>query len=326
MKRPLAPFSIPLLASLAALLLAGEVCAQGQSRGDASLRLELQYFKSGAFLSRDQTLDYWSTDTQVAVISGNYALNDRWTVFASLPYVRKRFNSEVPWGGDPHNPNDPYWVDFVPPDNRFWDDGDYHGAFQDFSVGVSYRVTKGPWTLNPYITYGVPASDYPIFAKAAIGRNLWTVPVGTAVRYVPYFSDWYFFGDFAYVFSEKPLDRTVDYWLAHVSAGYWFKANLSANVFLSMKYGYGISLLSPDFINEDASFPPAYPADFDTEEWWQHDRLIGNRNLVWGLGLDYMISPRWALSGSTFRSVWTEEASEDDLALTFGITRFFGGE
>ena len=204
MKRPLARLSSLLLASLVAILFLGAAHGREQLRGDSSIRLEFQYFESGAFLSRDQTFDYWTTNTQVAVISGNYALNDRWTVFASLPYVRKRFKSEVPWGGDPHNPNDSYWVDFVPPDKRFWDDGNYHGALQDFSIGVSYRVAKGPWTLYPYISYGVPASDYPIFAKAAIGRHLWTIPVGTSIRYVPYFSDWHFYGDFAYVFSESP--------------------------------------------------------------------------------------------------------------------------
>jgi hypothetical protein len=314
------------LAGLFVAAFCGAVPAQEQSRGDASIRLEYQYAHSNAFVSLGESFDYWSTDTHVALLSGNYALNDRWTVFAALPYVRKRFNSEVPWGGDPHNPNDPYWVDFVPPDKRFWDDEKYHGAFQDFSLGVSYRFAKGPFTFYPYIGFGVPATDYPIFAKAAIGKNLWTIPVGTSISYVPYFSDWHFDGDVAYVFSEKPLGRNVDYWTAHLSAGYWFKANLSVKAFVTLRYGYGISLFSPDFINEDATFPPVYPLDFDTEEWWQHDRLIGNRTLIGGLSIDYALSPKWLLSGSTFRGVWTEEASENDFAFTVGITRFFEGQ
>ena len=192
MKRPLARRFCLVLASWVYLSFLGSAHAQEQARGDGSISLQFQYFKTGAFLSQDQQFDYWTTNTQVALLSVSYALNERWSVFASLPYVRKRFKSEVPWGGDPHNPNDPYWVDFVPPDKRFWDDGDYHGALQDFSIGVSYRIAKGPWTLNPYISYGVPASDYPIFAKAAIGRHLWTIPVGTSISYVPYFSDWHF--------------------------------------------------------------------------------------------------------------------------------------
>jgi len=307
--------------------LAGPAVAQSQKKGDASMRLEYQFIRTGSFLSQDQELDYWTTDSQVAVLSGDYALNDRWTVFAALPYVRKRFNSEVPWGGDPHNPNDPYWIDFVPPDKRFWDDEEYHGAFQDFSIGVSYRVQKGPWTLHPYISYGVPASDYPFFAKAAIGKNLWTVPVGMSFSYVPYFSDWHFEGSVAYVFSEEPLGFNVDYWLVDLSAGYWFKANLSVEAFFSLKYVRdGISLLSSDFLSDDAAFPPVYPDDFDTETWWQHDRLVGNRNLNLGLGFDYFFSRGWKVSGSAYQSVWTDESNEVDFAFTLGFTRFFGAD
>ncbi len=291
------------------------------------MRLEYQFIRTGTFHSQNQEFSYWTTDTQLAMLSGDYAINERWAVFASLPYVRKRFNSEVAWGGDPHNPNDPYWIDFVPPDKRFWDDGDYHGAFHDFSIGVSYRIQTGPWTLSPYVSYGVPASDYPFFAKAAIGPNLWTIPVGMTFSFVPYFSDWHFNGNVAYVFSEKPLDVNVDYWLAHLSAGYWFKANLSVDAFLTLKYVHsGLSLLSPEFINPDATFPPVYPDDFDTEKWWQHDRLVGNRNLNFGLGFDYFFSPEWKVSGSGFQSIWTEESNEVDFAFTLGVTRYFGGE
>ena len=330
MKRPLAWLRNSIITSL--IVLAAPAESQEQTRGDASVRVEYQYISTNNFVTLDLDLNYWTTDTQVLLLSGDYAINERWTVFAALPYVRKRFNPAAdpdnpfhPPDGDPHNPNDSYWVDFVPPDKQFWDDGDYHGALQDFSIGVSYRVDSGPWTLYPYISYGVPASDYPFFAKSAIGLHLWTVPVGIGINFVPYFSDWHFDGNFAYVFSEKPLGYNVDYWLAHVSAGYWFRANLSVNAFFGMKYvREGISLISPEFINEDATFPPNYPEDFDTEEWWQHDRLIGGRNINFGLSFDYFFSPEWKVSGSTFQSIWTEESNEIDFAFTLGITRYFG--
>jgi len=316
-----------LLASLTIFAVAGAAHGQEQSRGDGSMRIEYQLIRTGSFLSGSEEFDYWTTDTQVAMLSGDYAINDRWTVFAALPYVRKRFNSEVPWGGDPHNPNDPYWIDFVPPDKQFWDDGDYHGALQDFSIGVSYRFAKGPWTLNPYISYGVPASDYPFFAKAAIGKNLWTLPIGTSFSFIPYFSDWHFDGNVAYVFSEETLDINVDYWLVHLSAGYWFKANLSVNAFLGLKYvREGISLLAPEFVNENAASPPVYPDDWDTEVWYHHDRLVGNRNLNFGLSIDYFFSPEWKVSGSGYQSIWTDESNEVDFAFALGFTRFFGSD
>jgi len=302
--------------------------AQGQKKGDSSIRLEYQYIQTGSFYSHGQEFNYWTTDSQVAMISGDYAINDRWTVFAALPYVSKRFVSEVDWGGDPHNPNDPYWVDFVPPDKRFWDDGEYHSDFQDFSIGISYLVEKGPWTFNPYISYGVPASDYPFFAKAAIGLNLWTLPVGTTISYVPYFSDWHFDGNVAYVFSEEPLGINVDYWLVHLSAGYWFKPNLSVDAFLSLKYVRdGVSLFHPEFVNPNATNdPPIYPDDWDTEQWWHHDRMIRNRNLNFGIGFDYFFNPEWKVSGSGFQSIWTDETNEVDFAFTLGVTRYFGGD
>ena len=325
MKRPLARLAIPLLASLFAIAVAGAAKAQEQERGDASLRMEYQFIRTGTFKSQGEEFDYWTTDSQVLMLSGDYAINDRWAVFAGLPYVRKRFNSEVDWGGDPHNPNDPSWVDFVPPDKRFWDDGDYHGDLQDFSFGVYYSVVKGPWELHPYISYGLPATDYPFYAKAAIGRNLWTVPVGMSFSFVPYFSDWHFDGNVAYVFSEKPLGYNVDYWLVHLSAGYWFRPDLSVNAFLGMKYGNGVSIFSPDFITEGGD-PNNYPDDWDTEEWWHHDQMIGNQNLNFGLGIDYFFSPEWKLSSTVYESVWTDESNEIDYAFTLAFTRFFGGE
>ena len=272
LKEFLPRLSLSLLASLLLVAISGVAQSQEQKRGDGSLRLEFQAIKTGTFKSDGADFDYWSTDSRVAIVSGDYALNDRWTLFAALPYVRKRFNSEVPWGGDPHNPNDPYWVDFVPPDTSFLDDGSYHGDFQ-------------------------------------------------------YFSDWHFDGNFAYVFSEEPLGVNVDYWLAHLSAGYWFKANLSVNAFFGLKYTRkGISLLDPRFINENAGFPPVYPDDWDTEEWWHHDRMVGNRNLNFGFSADYFFSPEWKVSGSAYQSVWTEESTEIDYAFTIALTRFFGGD
>lgn len=327
MKRPPVRSWISLSASLVFAATSGAALGQEQQRGDASLRLEYQFIRTGSFLSGNEEFNYWTTDSQVAVLSGDYAINDRWTLFAALPWVRKRFNSEVPWGGDPHNPNDPYWIDFVPPDKRFWDDGNYHGALQDFSFGASYRVVKGPVTLRPYISFGLPASDYPFFAKAAIGLNLWTVPVGTTFSFVPYFSDWYVDGNLAYVFSEKPLGVNVDYWLADLSAGYWFRANLTVDAFLTLKYVRdGLSLSSAEFLDEGAGNPPVYPADFDTRAWWQHDRLVGHRNLNFGLGIDYFFNRESKLSGSVYQSVWTDESNEVDFAYTLGFTRFFGSE
>lgn len=61
-----------------------------QTKGDASLRVEYQYIRTGAFDSSVGEIDIGNTDSHVILLSGDYALNDRWKVMASLPYIQKR--------------------------------------------------------------------------------------------------------------------------------------------------------------------------------------------------------------------------------------------
>lgn len=305
----------------------GFCVAQNQFRGDASLRLEYQYIGTGDFPFEDEVADYWTTDSHVLMLSGDYALSDRWTIYAALPYVQKRFVAEadVPGfsPGDPHNPNTDF-VNFQPPDLRFIDDGDYHGGFQDLTVGMRYVAVDGPaWTVSPYVGYGVPTDDYPFYAKAAIGANLWNIPVGVDITFIPYFSDWYFRGNVAYVFSEQPLDVNVDYWLGYLSAGYWFQPGFSVNVFASTKYIRGGLVLPWDFTDD-----PTYgqPEDFDNDRWYQHDRLLRHRMLNLGIGFDYFLNERYQLSGTYYETTWADQTNEVDSAFSIALTRYFGGD
>jgi hypothetical protein len=319
LRRPPGSVCLALLISLFSLV--GATLGQAQSKGDGSLRLEYQYIRTGTFDDGENEYDYWTTDAQVLMLSGDYAFTDRWTVFGALPYIWKRFNPGDQFNGDPHNPNDPYWVDFVPPDKRLWDDGDYHSDFQDVSVGISYLALDGPLSISPYIGYGAPVTNYPFFAKAAIGLNLWNIPVGVSFSYVPYLSDWYMSGNVAYVFSEQPLDVNVDYWLAQLSAGYWFKPGFSVNVFLDLKYVRNGLKLPWDFVDDPNNF--VYPDEFGTEEWWHHDQLIAHRNLNLGLGVDYFLTRKWKVSATGYTAIWVEQTNKVDYAFTMALTRFF---
>jgi len=316
--------TVAILIALISVHWAGVAQSQSQTPGDASLRVEYQYVTSDKFYDGVGEYDYWSTDSHAIILSGDYAFTERLTVYAVLPYIQKRFVSEVDWGGDPHNPNDYFWVDFVPPDKRFIDDGDYHGGFQDMSVGVRYLAVDGPLSVSPYIGFGFPTTDYPFYAKAAIGKNLWNVPVGVSLSFIPYFSDWHFRGNLSYVFSEKPLGVNVDYWLAYASAGYWFRPHFSMDVFLSGKWTRKGFKMPWDF-TDDPTYS-TYPDEFDTVEWWQHDRLIGNRGLDLGVAFDYFFNQQYKLSGSVFTGVWAEQSSETEYAITMALTRYFGGD
>ncbi len=86
-----------------------------------SIRVEYQYTETGEIDTSVGDFDIGVVDTQVFLLSGVFAITERWTVFGSIPYVRKRHK-----GAGVHDPN----VDFVafePPDLRVVDDGEYHG-------------------------------------------------------------------------------------------------------------------------------------------------------------------------------------------------------
>ena len=316
-----------LLAFVVSFCLLNQAPAQSQKKGDASLRVEYQYVRTGTYNAEVIEFDYWSTDSHAVLLSGDYALSDRWSIYAMLPFVQKRFDPSPldlfgTGPGDPHDPNADYWIDFVPPDTRFHDDGDYHGDFQDLSFGVMYRAIDGPvWTVAPFLGYSFPVSNYPFFAKAAIGANLWNIPVGVDVSFVPLFSDWHFRGNLAYVFSEKPLGQNVDYLLGFLSAGYWVKPNLSANVFLSSKYLLDGLKLEFDFADGN---PFDYPAAYDNERWWMHDRLLRHRLWSLGFSIDYFVNERYQLSASYFNSIGSDQTTEIDDAFTISLTRYFG--
>ena len=319
---------LPALLGFLAILLADFALAQSQEKGDASLRVEYQYIRNGTFNGSGYEAGWWTSDTHVTLLSGDYALSDRWTIYGALPYVQKRFNAtqELPGfaAGDPHNPNDDFWVDFVPPDKRFIDDGSYHGGIQDLSIGVSYLALDGPLTVSPYIGFGYPADNYPFYAKAAIGANLWNIPVGVSLSYVPYFSDWFFRGNLAYVFSEQPLGQNVDYWLGFLSAGYFFKPQFALNIFGSVKYLRDGLVLPWDF-TDDPTFGN-YPEEFDTEEWYHHDRLLKHRFAYAGIAFDYFPNEKYKLTGSYYQGFWADQTQEIDRAYTFALTRYYGGE
>ncbi|WP_405226705.1 hypothetical protein [Lentisalinibacter sediminis] len=312
--------ALPLGGMLAALLLAGLACAGEQEHGDASFRVEYQYIRTGDFYDDSPFFvsggDVGETDTHALLFSLDYALNERWSVFASVPYIRKRHQ-----GTRPHDFTE--FVTFDPPDRSLVDDGDFHGGFQDFTLGVEYRFAIGPAIVSPFLSYGVPTHEYPFYGKAIIGKNLWQVTAGAQLEYQPYFSDWYFGGSVAHVFSEEPLGVNVDHWLLSGSAGYFFGQRLLGRVFVVRKDSPHGLRLPGDFTDS-----PTYqdPSDFDTELWWQHDRVLAHSFTNVGIGIDYVVSPRLQIAGQTFRTVDADQSNEIDYAVTFAVTVGFAGE
>jgi hypothetical protein len=279
----------------------------------ATLRLDYQYVRTGEFYDASPVFgsggDVGTTKSHALIVSGHYPIAKKWTVFASLPYIRKKHE-----GTAPHDFTE--FVNFDPPDRTLVDDGDFHGGLQDLNIGIGYQATDGPLVVSPFVSYGVPTNDYPFYGKAIIGTNLWQLPIGVRLEYQPYFSDWNFSGEIAYIVSERPLDVNVNYWLLQGKAGYYFSQRFMGSAFVTVK-DTPAGLTLPDDFTDDPTYQD--PTDFDSEVWWQHDRVLAHSFVNVGLGGDYILSRRYQLSGRVYQTVDVRQSNEIDFAFSVGI-------
>lgn len=278
---------------------------------DNTIRIQYDFIHTGLYRTSFAWSDIGRTDAHVLLLSGAHSFNDRWTVFASLPYVQKRHK-----GAFPHNPNVDF-VNFKPTDLRVIDDGTYHGGLQDFFGGVQYTAIEGPpFTLSPYISYGIPVTNYPFYASAAIGRHLKQLPVGVSLEYIPYFSDWEFRGDVAYVFSEKPLGVNVSYWLLYASASYYLTPRFVPKIYVtSRQVPHG--LVWPQDFTDD--YTEQTLEDFDTEWYYHHDQTLKHASTDAGIGFDYIVSDRYTIAGTFYRTIIADNVAEVEYAFTFAL-------
>lgn len=296
------------VAAICLLLVATNAFAE---KGDGSLRLEYQYVKTGEFDSSIGDIDIGETEAHVFMFSGSYRLTDRWTLAASLPWIKKRHQGPLA-----HNPALEL-TEYPQADQSLIDDGNFHSDWQDLYVSVSYDAYMGGrWSISPFVAYGIPTNDYPFYGHAAVGRNIWHVPVGAAFSFTPYFSDFAFSGDIAYVFTEKSLGVNIDHWLINLDLSYYVTPAFAPRLFASIKRA-----------NKGLSFPD----DFDVTalndiNWYYHDRTIKHNFVNAGIGFDWLISDEYMLSGSALTMVDPDQVNKVDLGLSFGVTRFFSDD
>ena len=296
------------LTSLLIVMASTSVSAQDDEvTGRGSLRLEYQFIRTSAFDSSIGEIDIGNTDGHTFILSAVYALNDRWTMMASLPWIKKRHQ-----GALPHNPVTDLTA-YVAPNLSLIDDGNFHSDFQDFYVGVGYQAKTGPLSIEPFISYGFPTNDYPFYAHAAVGRNIWHMPVGAAWSYLPHFSDFYFSGDVAYVFTEKSLGTDISHWLINGRVSYYVTPAFAPNIFVSIKHG-----------TKGLDFPDDYDVTaLNDEKWYFHDRMIKHNFINGGIGFDWILNNRYQLSGSWFTMLRPDQVNIVDFAYSLGITRYW---
>jgi hypothetical protein len=176
-------------------------------------------------------------------------------------------------------------------------------------LGASYLVTMAPVAFETYLEYGIPASDYPFFAAAAIGRNLQTIEVGTSLAYRPPFLSWYFSLQMGYQMADKVLGYDIDAMRVTADAKYFVNPRVALNVFLASKNGKGFN-------------PPVLP-DFSSELWYRHDQLTRHNFQNLGVGVDWSLGDRNVVNFTLLRMVHAEDVFKLRRALSVSLSRSF---
>lgn len=225
------------------------------------------------------------TDTRNLLLAIDHRFADNWSLHVSLPYILKRSV------GDPGLHNTRFLT--VPRDANFLDDGDYHGAWQDWQFGVTYHGAWKGLDVRPHAVLTWPSHDYTFFASAAPGRYLRRLQLGADVSRRFGRSNVHWSAGYSYEFVEQVLGRNLDKHHYRLSTHWDVSPTWSLTAFSNARYSNGIE------ISELAGKVPR------SELWYQHDRMAKHNYVLAGVGATWHFRDRWTLSTS---SAWPVRA------------------
>lgn len=219
------------------------------------------------------------TDTRNLLLAIDYRLAEKWSLHLSIPFINKRSL------GDPGLHNVRFLA--VPRESAFIDDGDWHGAWQDWQLGLSYHTHWHGLKVQPHAVLTWPSHDYVFFASAAPGRHLRKLRVGTDVgrRFGQGNVHWSL--GYSYEFVEKVLGYDLDKHHYRASLRWDVSPTWALHGFANARYSQGIK-----------------PTDLAgrvpwSELWYQHDRLLRHNYVLAGVGATWRVNDDWSLSASS---------------------------
>jgi hypothetical protein len=228
-----------------------------------------------------------------------YYVANNWSITAGVPYISNRYE-----GARPHCPTntppqcvaDKIAVLSPPhPESQFLDDGDYHGTWQDWNLGVAYHTNIDTYYITPSITAYIPSHHYTFFAQAAVGQDLQQVELAVNLAHQFDFSNFYYQVGYGYVFSQETLGYNVNYSKFDLELGYYVSPQLTLRVSSLGKLGNGVQF--SQFTNS--------LTDYQTNNiWYHHDQITAHEYVGVGGGLDYLFNEKYTFSTTLQTLVW----------------------
>ena len=315
-----------LATSLACAALMTPAFAQAQpapsSGGDAAYSpaghgsVSIAFFDTaidGFWLRSNIKLPYGAVHMLGAGLDANYNLSDAWTVYGGIRYFTGRSGGPLP-----NCPTlDPPQCAGRPPlanprlDAPFLDDGKYHGAWQDWNLGVAWHANIGNYYITPSATAYIPTHTYPTFGNAVVGQDLRQLLLDVTLSHQFDFTNFYYKLGYGYAFSQRVLGVDTGYERFDGEVGWFVNEHFSVRAFVTGRAGFGA--------RADLAPPPVPLPDF----WYERQRITQHDYHAYGVGFDYGIGDRYTASVNIQREYWGDSVYDFKYALEARLTRSF---
>ena len=309
----------PTLLAAAALLVFSGVCSAQAflpppGEGNFTISYQNLFARGHLDLNGDRMIgDSCCDPTQghAMVMEGEFGLTERLAINASLPYIRARYEGTHPHlVGGVGNPQE-------------WDDGHYHGTFQDFRFGVRYNVTRHPVAITPSFEAVIPSHQYPSLAHAAVGKDLRAYATGVAVggfldAFLPRL---FFHSQLSYARVQPVIGIHPDRSRVDSELGYFITPRLSVRFLQSY-------LVTRDGIDL-FTFTPMTNGVFHStgiqilpQERRYHDQLQRSNYLTFGGGVGFALNGSMEVFVDAAKMAWGENV-HPLRAVTVGVNTHF---
>ena len=200
----------------------------------------------------------------------------------------------------------PHLVGGVGPVQK-WDDGTYHGTWQDFYFGLRFNITARPLAVTAFAEGIIPSHDYPSLAHAAVGKDLHALVVGAAAgRFLDRLAPGLFFTtQYSYTRTEAIVGIRPNRSRVDAEVGYFVTPRLAVRFLESYQVTHdGFDLISFNpmtnalFHSDGTEIPAAYRR--------YHDQLQRANFLNLGGGVGFALNDSVEIFAAAAKTIWGE--------------------
>jgi hypothetical protein len=247
-------------------------------------------------------------------LDASYNISNDWTIYGGVRYFTGRANTPPMFINCPSTTAAPQCAGYPPqtpqhPESPFLDDNQYHGAWQDWNIGVAYHANIGGYFITPSATAYIPTHDYPTYGNAVVGQDLRQLLLGVTLSHQFDFTNFYYKLGYGYAISQHVLGINAGYQRFDGELGWFVNEKFSVRGFVTGRAGFGVRA-------------GLGPPSFD-EFWYERQRTAQHDYHAYGLGFDYGIGDRYTASASVQREFWGDTVYDFKYAIEARLTRSF---